>query len=217
MKRSLRLSTICGALTPCDSFADVGCDHGYCTLYMIENGLCRTACISDISAPSLAKAEKLLLRYIQEGRVTSVCCAGLALVPRETEQVLIAGMGGEEMLAILREGFLPPVLVLQPMKNAEKVRAFLLENGYAPDLDVTFYDSKFYHLLRARRGAGRQYSERDVAFGYDNLRAPTQDFVRYLRAELEKCARRLEGGDIPALRARQTQLSEVLHEIERGV
>ena len=64
MKRSLRLSTICGALTPCDSFADVGCDHGYCTLYMLENGLCRTACISDISAPSLAKAEKLLLRYI---------------------------------------------------------------------------------------------------------------------------------------------------------
>ena len=76
MKRTKRLQTVCGQLSPCDTLADVGCDHGYCTLYALERGLCRRAVISDISRSSLHKAEELLSSYIAEGRVESVCCAG---------------------------------------------------------------------------------------------------------------------------------------------
>ena len=57
MKNTRRLRVLCGELRPCARFADVGCDHGYCTQYMLERNLCRTAVISDISAGSLHKAE----------------------------------------------------------------------------------------------------------------------------------------------------------------
>ena len=41
-----RLTELCGELEACRLFADVGCDHGYCTQYMLENDLCRCAQMS---------------------------------------------------------------------------------------------------------------------------------------------------------------------------
>ena len=51
------------------------------------------------------------------GKVTSVCCDGLEKIPRDCDLVLIAGMGGEEIVTILKNGFLPRKLLLQPMKK----------------------------------------------------------------------------------------------------
>ena len=215
MKRTKRLQTVCGQLSPCDTLADVGCDHGYCTLYALERGLCRRAVISDISRSSLHKAEELLSSYIAEGRVESVCCAGLSQVPCNCGQVLIAGMGGEEIVKILEDGFLPQALVLQPMKNTEKVRAFLLEKGYSLVRDFLFYDGpKHYDLLRAERGAPpRAYGSLELEFGYDNIHAPSPDFDRFLRGEIENARGRLAKADASraALQERLRRLEEALH------
>ena len=189
MKLTKRLAAVCGELEKCDTFADVGCDHGYCTLYMLENGLCRTAQISDISAKSLKKAQALLSAYIAEGRVCPVVCDGLAGVDRGTEQVLIAGMGGEEIVKILSDGFLPPKLVLQPMKNAEKVRAFLLGRGYALLRDHTIYaDKKFYDLIKAVKGGKQEEYNKDMlSFGRENIISPTEDFAKMLERDISRC------------------------------
>ena len=215
MKRTKRLQTVCGQLSPCDTLADVGCDHGYCTLYALERGLCRRAVISDISRSSLHKAEELLSSYIAEGRVESVCCAGLSQVPCNCAQVLIAGMGGEEIVKILEGSFLPQALVLQPMKNTEKVRVFLLEKGYSLVRDFLFYDGpKHYDLLRAERGAPpRAYGSLELEFGYDNIHAPLPDFNRFLRGEIENARGRLEKADASraALQERLRRLEEALH------
>lgn len=215
MKRTKRLQTVCGQLSPCDTLADVGCDHGYCTLYALEHGLCRRAVISDISRSSLRKAEELLSSYIAEGRVESVCCAGLSQVPCDCDQVLIAGMGGEEIVKILEGGFLPQGLVLQPMKNTEKVRAFLLEKGYSLVRDFLFYDGpKHYDLLRAERGAPpRAYGSLELEFGYDNIHTPSPDFRRFLQGEIENARGRLEKADASraALQERLRRLEEALH------
>lgn len=189
MKLTKRLAAVCGELEKCDTFADVGCDHGYCTLYMLEKGLCRMAQISDISAKSLKKAQALLSAYIAEGRVCPVVCDGLAGVDRGTEQVLIAGMGGEEIVKILSDGFLPPKLVLQPMKNAEKVRAFLLGRGYALLHDHTFYaDKKFYDLIKAVKGGKQEEYNKDMlSFGRENILSPTEDFAKMLERDISRC------------------------------
>lgn len=189
MKLTKRLAAVCGELEKCDTFADVGCDHGYCTLYMLEKGLCRTAQISDISAKSLKKAQALLSAYIADGRVRPVVCDGLAGIDRGTEQVLIAGMGGEEIVKILSDGFLPPKLVLQPMKNAEKVRAFLLGRGYALLHDHTFYaDKKFYDLIKAVKGGKQEEYNKDMlSFGRENIISPTEDFAKMLERDISRC------------------------------
>ena len=143
-----RLMRIFNEIPNCKSFADVGCDHGFIAEQMIKSGKCSLVTISDISEPSLEKARKLLKKYIDLGMVLPVCTDGLKGINTNTEVVLIAGMGGEEIIKILQESaFLPPILVLQPMKNVEKVRRKLFELGYAINKDYLFYDKKYYNLL----------------------------------------------------------------------
>ena len=101
-----RIDIICSHLPEADVFADIGCDHGYCTQYMLKNRRCRLAYISDISAGSLQKARTLLAREVEEGRCIPVVADGLDGV-KECDLVLIAGMGGEEIVRILERGYLP--------------------------------------------------------------------------------------------------------------
>jgi tRNA A22 N-methylase len=205
-----RIDELCAYLLPCGTFADVGCDHGYCTQFMLEHDLCERAILSDISAKSLAKAEKLLAPYVASGRVQAVVCFGLDNIPRDTDEVLIAGMGGEEILAILKRGFIPKRFVLQPMKNADLVRAYLLQNGCTIERDDLFFDGKFYFAISGtsphkeaegtqaqkgsgldyketqakHKGSGQTYTQTQLRFGRDSLANPL--FQDYLAQKIAK-------------------------------
>ena len=111
-------------------FGDIGCDHGYAAEYMLKTGKCKVAIISDISEKCLDKARKLLKKYEEKGRVKSVVTDGFTGLPK-LDTALIAGMGGEEIVAIMKNAEeLPENLVLQPMKNCDKVRVFAVCAGY---------------------------------------------------------------------------------------
>lgn len=182
MVLSGRLETIVSALDETAVFADVGCDHGYCSREMLKRGKCRFAYLTDLSAESLKKADDLLKSEFA-GRYRALVANGLAGVPF-ADEVLIAGMGGEEMISILSAApFSPEKLILQPMKNAEKVRAYLIKHGYKPIIDYTFADGKFYDLIKAERGTC-SYSEDELRFGRDNLLRRGEDFVRMIEGKI---------------------------------
>lgn len=181
-----RIEHICALLEKCKTFADVGCDHGYCTRYMLENNLCDLAYISDISGQSLKKAQNLLSEYIKSGRCKSICCDGLQGFETVPEQVLIAGMGGEEIIKILSRG-IPDKFVLQPMKNAPLLRGFLLENGCTITRDDIFKDGKYYFIIKGEKSnnvGGINYSPLETEFGRDSFYNPV--FAEYLKEEIAK-------------------------------
>ena len=180
-----RIDKLCSYLDSCKTFADVGCDHGYCTRYMLENGLCESAVISDISAKCLQKAETLLSGYIKNGKVNSVCCNGLEDISEETEQVLIAGMGGEEIVSIFKNSFIPQKFVLQPMKNIRAVREYLLLNGAEILVDEPFESGgKFYFVIKGKkRGNSSIYGGQQLEFGLNLAGKSTK---KYIQSELAK-------------------------------
>ncbi len=217
-----RIGTICRMLPKTGVFADVGCDHGYMAQYMLENGLCERAYISDISEKCLEKAEKLLRPYIESGKCVPVVCDGLKGIPKPCDFVLIAGMGGEEIVKILLEGYLPPHFLFQPMKNTEKLRRFLIGHGANLQQDLTFSDGKkYYDVLLGASSPADTYSEREFHFGRDNLKGASPSFVKEMREELEKTEERLrrtlkETGRA-ALLARRAELTEIIYETERNL
>ena len=114
-----------------------------------------------------------------------VLSRGCRRVPcRTASQVLIAGMGGEEIVKILREGgFLPAALVLQPMRPTRaRCAPSCWNKGYCHRARLhLFYDGpKLYDLLRgsrlARGGGAQLTGSRELEFGYDNIHAPSPDF-----------------------------------------
>lgn len=180
-----RIETICSYLGACGTFADVGCDHGYCAEYMLKNALCTRAYITDISPKCLAKAEKLLKREITEGRCVAVCCDGLVGIPEMVDLALIAGMGGEEIIKILNQSYIPENFVFQPMKNAPLLRDFLLQRGCFLTQDDIFYDGKYYFIIKGTARGGRQsYTKAQLSFGKDSLHNPLLN--GFLESELQK-------------------------------
>ncbi len=194
-----RIDTLCSHLTKARTFADVGCDHGYCTEYMLERGLCERAIFSDVSKGSLAKAEKLLAPFVREGRAIPVLGNGFFGVPKETDEVLIAGMGGSEIVSILsdtKHGFLPKRFVFQPMHDGEKLRRYLLEQGGVLERDYTFEDGKFYDLLVGTNGkeGGQvrvEYTDAEYEFGRENLRTMPEAFVKRTKKQIANIDRYL--------------------------
>ena len=179
-----RFKKILDLIPDCDVFADIGCDHGYVTLAMLKTGKCKKAIISDISSQCLAKAIDLLKDYINSGSVTHYVTNGFNGLPL-ADAALIAGMGGEEIISILNsEKTLPKTLVLQPMKNADKVRKNLVILGYRLERDFTFMaGSKFYDIILAKVG-NDELTEDEILFGRDNLKDKGQAFIKKIKIKL---------------------------------
>ncbi len=197
-----RIAKLCALLDRCSCFADVGCDHGYCAEYMLKNALCDKAYVTDISEGSLSKAKKRLEAFIQAGTCVAVRCDGLEGVPEDdVDLVLIAGMGGDEIIHILESSYIPRSFVFQPMKNGEKLRSYLLDNACSIEYDGIFTEQrgaeeKFYFVIKGKRyGKSAVYSRAALAFGRDSL--GSAELKRYIEKEIDKNLQYLSGGVSP--------------------
>ena len=211
MLPSERLKIIFSVLPKCRKFADVGCDHGYIAKEMLLSGKAEKVVASDISEPSLNKARLILSEFGKSAEC--VLSDGLKQIPPDTDLVLIAGMGGEEIISILLSApFLPEKLVVQPMKNADKLRKTLLSFGYAFKKDFMFKDVKFYDLIYAEKGAD-DLTENEILFGRDNLNGNNKAFKEYLGKEIEKYEAILSGELNDAVRAEIEKKKRKLTEV----
>ena len=100
---------------------------------------------------------------------------------------LIAGMGGKEIIEILKRAQnLPDVLVLQPMKNTPEVRKTLVELGYKIVSDYIFKaEQKYYDLIYCERGKDT-LTDLEIEFGRTNLNEKSQDFIDYVNKNVLK-------------------------------
>lgn len=214
----LRIRRLCSLLFRAETFADIGCDHGYCAEYMLANGLCARATVTDIRPACLSKAERLLAPYVASGACVPLCTDGLRGVDRDTELVLIAGMGGMEIAQILREGFIPRNFVLQPMRDTREVRSLLLAGGAHISGDFMFSDGKnFYDVLTGSAAGGTDaYSADELSFGRDNVRSRGRDFLAWLDREIGKTDTYLSQPLGPDARAELERRKEYLERVRDG-
>ena len=115
--------------------ADVGTDHGYLPAWLLLEGRIPGAIAADLRPGPLDRARQTAERYGLTGRMDFRLCDGLSgVAPEEVDAVVIAGMGGETIAAILaaapwlRERGV--ALVLQPMSSMPDLRWWLWKHGY---------------------------------------------------------------------------------------
>ena len=151
-----RLQSI-AALVPSGSVvADVGCDHAYLAIALVESGLCPRCIATDVRPGPLARAERNVSAAGLADRISLRLGDGLSpLHPAEADTVILAGMGGDTMEAILRAS--PWVedgahtLILQPQSHGETLRAYLNARGFAPEEErISTERSHVYVAFRAR-------------------------------------------------------------------
>ena len=176
-----RLKILTSHITFCNTFADVGCDHGLVSKFVLDNSLASEVIATDISKKSLDKAIKLLG---DKPNFTAICCDGFNGIKNVVDQAIISGMGGEEIVKILKDAKdIPNRLILSPQKNSYKVRKFLVDNFYKITNDYTIFDDKFYDIIVAEKGKDF-YTENELIFGKDNLKNLPCDFTLKIKSEI---------------------------------
>ncbi len=136
--------------------ADVGTDHGYLPVYLLQKGRINTAIASDIGAEPLQHARQTAEEYGVEG-IDFRLCPGLdAIAPEEVDTILIAGMGGETIQMILENASWTAqrthLLLLQPMTKVELLRKWIADNHYCFTGERLVFDKGHLYPVFVVRG-----------------------------------------------------------------
>lgn len=151
-----RLQLLASLIPEGSRLADVGTDHGYVPVYLLQRGLIRGAIASDIGAEPLQHAKNTAAEYEVEG-IDFRLCPGLdAIAPEECDTILIAGMGGETIITILENAPWTKrgdhLLLLQPMTKVEMLRKWLADNGYTFTGERLVFDKDHLYPIMLVRG-----------------------------------------------------------------
>lgn len=154
IKLSKRMKAVAGMVTTGGVLADVGTDHGYIPIALVQRQKITGAIAMDINKGPLARAQENIASarlgdYIQ----TRLSDGVTALGEGEADSILIAGMGGELVIHIISEGEkvckAASELILQPQSDIRKVREYLRLHHYKiVDEDMICEDGKYYPMMR---------------------------------------------------------------------
>lgn len=152
---SARLQTVAGMVTRGNVVCDVGCDHGFTAIYLVQKEICPRALAMDLREGPLSAAGEHIAACGLEERIETRLSDGLHKYKAgEADTLICAGMGGGLMMRILAEerektdSFRE--LVLQPQSELPQFRRFLRENGYRiQDEEILLEEGKFYQVIRA--------------------------------------------------------------------
>lgn len=228
---SPRLEAIARCVPQGSRVLDVGTDHGYIPVWLVENHRVKGAIASDVSPESLEKARQSVAARNLAGRIDTRLGSGLTVIgPGECDGVIMAGMGGYLIRDLLAET--PPSrlkdlwLVLQPMNNGALVRHFLEDHHYRIVKEKFVCDRDIiYEVITAYPGEMTITDQMDYIIGFGPAREPSPVFGRFVRekiADEKKILNYLP--DIQSKRVKQQEeqskerirlLEEVLNECEK--
>lgn len=189
MNLSKRLQAVANLLSSNDVIADVGCDHGYLSIYLIEKKICNHVIAMDVNEGPLLCAKKNIQLCNAEDKIELFCSDGLSALTKNIQSMVIAGMGGNLMIKILEDSMDKVInlneFVLQPQSDIPKVRKFLANNGFVIiKEDMVLEDHKFYMMFKVQKGS---IVERDTLFfEYGEYLLKNQHPILKLYLEKEK-------------------------------
>lgn len=153
---SKRMRSVADMIQPCDAVGDIGCDHAFVSIYLVEQHRAKRVIASDVRRGPITIAKRNIEAMNLSDQIEIRMGDGLdTIVPGEVNAVVLAGMGGMLMIDILERGeevvACCDQLVLQPQSDIEKVRRYLAEKGYQlADEQMLIDAGKYYNLLDVR-------------------------------------------------------------------
>lgn len=194
-----RLRSVAGLVPAGASVADIGTDHAYLPVWLLLEGKISRAVAADINKGPLDRARLTAKEYECRENIDFRLCDGLAAIgPEEVDTIVIAGMGGETIAAILegapwtKNGDYD--LILQPMSAQNDLRRWLWQNGYGIKRELLVCEGeKLYNIMLAGYGEAEPMSPGEEWAGRQYPGMEQELRGEYLARLLEKTARAIDG------------------------
>lgn len=223
MELSVRLQAVADLVSEGLVIADVGTDHGYIPIYLVETKKLEQAIAMDVNKGPLLRAREHIETAGYAGQIECRLSDGVsALQPGECDGVVIAGMGGALTIRILEEG--KEVFrnlrefVLQPQSELQKVREYLCRNAYCiVEENMVLDDGKFYTMFRVINQMAPAYNTIELRYGKLLLEEKNAVLQKYLKKEQtvkEQILEQLKQGSGEHIKTRRKEIEKELEEIK---
>ena len=230
MELSKRLQAVADLVTAGYKVADIA----YIPIFLLETGKTDWAAAMDVNKGPIEKARENIRAYGLEAQIETRLSNGfLALGKGEVQSAVIAGMGGNLVIRILQEGrdvvSTLQECILQPQSETDKVRAFLLREGFFfIEEDMVEEDGKYYPMMKVKPPKSGEESRQNeevwkieqLWFGKLLLEKRHPVLKRYLERETrirEEILRSIRDKDSEQIQVRRGQLQEELNIIKKGM
>ena len=222
IKLTPRLLCVAQMVSPCEIVADIGTDHAYIPMYLVQNGVAKKAVASDVVDGPVAIARANVAEYGLDGYVTVAKAYGLKSA-EGADIAVIAGMGGKLICDILAEDIEIArnigTLVLQPMTCQYELRKFLHENGFAITAErLAKEEDKIYNVMTV--SVGDQSFDDDFYYhiGKHLFESGDHLLAEYIHKKSEVLKKRIKGmkkSQNPDITAERESLEKLCERLEK--
>ncbi|NTW71879.1 MAG: SAM-dependent methyltransferase [Eubacteriaceae bacterium] len=225
MKLTNRLLTVAKHVDNDAVVADIGTDHGYIPVYLVEKGISEKIFATDINEGPLKSAEKQIESHKMSEKISTRKCDGLSCLGGERiDNIIIAGMGGILIKEILEKDKIIALnakkLILQPMVAQEEVRKYLLENGFLIiNEDLAKEKDRLYQIIVASPGEKNQGETKQIYFHIgkhliENNHPLLPEFIGKMERKFKKIIHECENKHTNTTETRIKECKKMLEEIQ---
>lgn len=226
MQLSKRLKMVADNVTVGNRVADIGCDHAYISIYLIQNQIAPSVIAMDINEGPLLRAKENIRKYGMEDKIEIRLSDGAKkLQMEEADTILIGGMGGALIVKILSDSLTvirnAKELVLQPQAEIHLVRKYLHSIGFGiADENMTMDEGKYYTVIKAVKR--EEIYEKEIFYLYGKLLLQLQnsclkEFLVHKQKKYGELMKELEDQSSDKSKQRLDELKQELESIQESL
>ena len=226
MKLTDRLLKIASLVSKGKKIADIGTDHGYIPVYLLNKGTIPFAILADVNKGPLENARKEVKYNNLTDKTDLRLGSGIEVLKKDEEdEIIIAGMGGiliSELLEANKEvAHSVDKLILQPMQAQEELRKYLLGNGYEIVNEVLVKeDFRIYEIIETKYTGKNTILEDEIYFEVskkliENNDPLLKEFIDKKIYKYNSIIKKLEGKNGEAVEAKRNDTKAIIEKLNK--
>ena len=200
---SARLSAIADLVPGGSYLADIGSDHAWLPIFLVESGKINYAMAIDNKVGPYMRMKTNVASSSAANRIVCSHSDGISAISSSVDTLVLAGMGGLLSCQILEEHpeklFNVETIIMDPHRDLIAVRKRVSELGYHITAEkMVFEDHVYYTVIRFERGLPRiPYTPNELAFGPILMKGHDPVYLDWLSNQKAKLSKLLNGNNLP--------------------
>ncbi|MDO4562728.1 MAG: class I SAM-dependent methyltransferase [Clostridia bacterium] len=210
-----RLRMVCELLLPCECVADIGTDHAYVPIFLVQKKLCRRAIACDTAKGPLAAARANIAKFGVKDVSVRESDGFSQILPNEADAAILAGMGGDLIVRIMASPTVSTFqqIIIQPQRAPALIRRSLHQNGFLIDREALCRENdRFYCAFRAVRGSEREWTMAQYELGKRLIEDKHPLLASYAAHKIKKLSEALS--HMPQEHENYAEYIELKHSLE---
>ena len=165
--------------------ADIGCDHAFLPVYLVENNISDKVYAADIASGPLEAAKKNIISHGLEDKITVIQSDGFENIPDDASVAVIAGMGFHTVEKILNDASDKlsnfKQIIIAVNRNVKEMREYISDHHYTIQNEEIIFDRGFvYFVIDMNTDEHEEYNELQKQCGPILLEKKEEDYKEYI-------------------------------------